>query len=104
MSTAEQEPGRRPSVAARCLLLLLAFYQRFVGPLLGPHCRFYPSCSSYAVQAVSAHGALRGSWLAVRRLGRCHPFHPGGLDPVPPAHGGKARRTVPARPIARQGS
>ena len=74
---------RPRSVAARLLVVLLTGYQRFVSPLLGPRCRFYPSCSAYAVEAVQLHGALRGSWLAVRRLSRCHPFHPGGLDPVP---------------------
>jgi uncharacterized protein len=64
-------------------MLLLHGYRRFVSPLLGPRCRFYPSCSAYALEAVQLHGALRGSWLAVRRLSRCHPFHAGGLDPVP---------------------
>jgi uncharacterized protein len=75
----------RLSAAARVLALLLTGYRRFVSPLLGPHCRFAPSCSEYALVAVREHGALRGSWLAVRRLARCHPFNPGGLDPVPPA-------------------
>jgi uncharacterized protein len=65
------------------LIGLLTGYRRFVSPLLGPRCRFYPSCSAYALEAVQLHGALRGSWLAVRRLSRCHPFHAGGLDPVP---------------------
>lgn len=75
--------GRPGSPAARVLLVLLAGYRRFVSPLLGPRCRFYPSCSAYAVEAVQLHGAVRGSWLALRRLARCHPFHPGGLDFVP---------------------
>ncbi|MEO7744993.1 MAG: membrane protein insertion efficiency factor YidD [Actinomycetota bacterium] len=58
-------------------------YQVAISPLLGQRCRFYPSCSAYAVQALQAHGALRGSWLAARRLGRCHPWNPGGVDHVP---------------------
>jgi putative membrane protein insertion efficiency factor len=87
---AEQESGRRISAGARTLVVLLNAYRRFVSPLLGPRCRFYPSCSAYALEAVQLHGALRGSWLAARRLSRCHPFHPGGLDPVP----------VPQRPAA----
>jgi putative membrane protein insertion efficiency factor len=70
---------------ARALLAALTLYRRAVSPLLGPRCRFAPSCSAYAVEAVSEHGAARGSWLALRRLARCHPFHPGGHDPVPPA-------------------
>jgi putative membrane protein insertion efficiency factor len=72
------------SLPARLLLAVLRGYQRFVSPLLGQRCRFAPTCSAYAVQAVSAHGAARGSWLAVRRIARCHPFNPGGHDPVPP--------------------
>jgi uncharacterized protein len=67
------------------LLRLVTGYRRFVSPILPPSCRFYPSCSAYALEAVQVHGALRGSWLAARRLSRCHPFHAGGLDPVPPA-------------------
>lgn len=61
----------------------LSLYHRFVSPLLGVHCRFHPSCSSYAGEAVAKHGALKGLWLAFKRLCRCHPFHPGGMDPVP---------------------
>lgn len=71
----------------RVLLLLVRGYQVAISPLLGPRCRFYPSCSTYAVQALQAHGALRGSWLAVRRLGRCHPWNPGGVDHVPTGGG-----------------
>jgi len=83
----------RPSAAARVLMALISGYRRFISPLLGPRCRFAPSCSAYALEAVREHGALRGTWLAVRRIGRCHPFNPGGFDPVPPAlHG---RRTRP---------
>jgi len=66
------------------LVLLIRLYQRFISPALPPSCRYWPSCSSYAVEAVQKHGALRGSWLALRRLGRCHPWHAGGYDPVPP--------------------
>jgi hypothetical protein len=75
----------RLSVPARVLVVLLSGYRLIVSAALGPRCRFYPSCSAYALQAVEFHGAARGSWLAVRRLSRCHPFHPGGYDPVPPA-------------------
>ena len=66
------------------LIALLTGYRRFISPMLVPRCRFYPSCSAYALEAVQVHGALRGFWLAVARLGRCHPFHSGGIDPVPP--------------------
>ena len=82
----------RPSAAARVLMALITGYRRFVSPLLGPRCRFAPSCSAYALEAVREHGALRGTWLAARRIGRCHPFNPGGFDPVPPAlHGRRPR-------------
>jgi putative membrane protein insertion efficiency factor len=64
--------------------VLIRSYQWCISPLLGPRCRFYPSCSEYALQAVTAHGLLRGAALAVRRIARCHPWHEGGLDPVPP--------------------
>jgi uncharacterized protein len=82
----------RPSAAARVLMTVITGYRRFISPLLGARCRFAPSCSAYALEAVREHGALRGTWLAVRRIGRCHPFNPGGFDPVPPAlHGRRPR-------------
>ncbi|MBR0567684.1 membrane protein insertion efficiency factor YidD [Azoarcus sp. L1K30] len=63
---------------------LIRGYQLFISPLLGPRCRFYPTCSHYALEAIDTHGALKGSWLALRRLLRCHPWSAGGVDPVPP--------------------
>jgi uncharacterized protein len=74
------------------LLALLRGYRRLVSPLLPPRCRFLPSCSQYAVEAIEQHGAARGSWLALRRVARCHPFHPGGHDPVPDPAPADARR------------
>lgn len=62
---------------------LISVYQAFLSPLLGTRCRFLPTCSQYAYEAIGEHGAWRGTWLATRRLGRCHPFRPGGYDPVP---------------------
>ena len=76
--------GRPMSVVARILVALVRVYQLTLSPLLGKVCRFEPSCSRYAVACLEAHGALRGSLLSVRRLCKCHPFHPGGHDPPPP--------------------
>ncbi len=67
----------------RLLILTLRAYRLLVSPLLGPRCRFYPSCSDYAEEAVRLHGPWRGGLMALRRVGRCHPWHPGGVDPVP---------------------
>jgi hypothetical protein len=104
MTTAKDETRDRPSAAARMMVAVITGYRRFVSPLLMPRCRFLPSCSAYALEAVQLHGAARGSWLAVRRLSRCHPFHAGGIDPVPAVRG-----TVPpseglALPMRSQGS
>lgn len=68
----------------RFLIILIRIYQALLSPLLGPRCRFYPSCSEYAAQALQQHGLLRGSGLALRRLSHCHPLNPGGVNPVPP--------------------
>ncbi|MDE8034437.1 membrane protein insertion efficiency factor YidD [Actinobacillus equuli subsp. equuli] len=72
-----------PSVAARLLLLPIYFYRYCISPLIGPRCRFYPTCSTYAVEAIKRHGALKGGWLATKRIARCHPWSEGGEDPVP---------------------
>ena len=65
------------------LKLLIRGYQLGLSPLFGPRCRFYPSCSHYAMEAIDTHGAIRGTWLAIKRIARCHPFNEGGFDPVP---------------------
>ena len=64
--------------------LLIGFYQKVISPLTPPSCRFQPTCSAYAIEAIETHGALRGGWLAVRRIARCHPWGGHGFDPVPP--------------------
>jgi uncharacterized protein len=74
------------------LILLLRGYRAFISPLYGQVCRYHPSCSAYALEAVTTHGSWRGSWLAVRRLGRCHPWTAGGYDPVPPRSQRSVRR------------
>jgi putative membrane protein insertion efficiency factor len=67
----------------KLLIFLIRSYQYLISPWLGNHCRYYPSCSHYAVTALRTHGVTRGGWLALRRLSRCHPWHEGGFDPVP---------------------
>lgn len=66
------------------LIALIIGYRYLISPLLGPRCRFWPSCSSYALEAIRLHGPVKGGWLAVKRIAKCHPWHSGGLDPVPP--------------------
>lgn len=84
----ESRPGRPGALGrllAAPLLGLVRVYQVLLSPLMGGHCRFHPSCSRYAAEALHTHGAFRGSWLAARRLAKCHPFGGSGFDPVPPA-------------------
>lgn len=86
--------------AGTLLVLPIRAYQLVISPLLGPRCRFHPSCSAYAVEAISRRGPLAGLWLTVRRLGRCHPWNPGGLDPVPPRpQRRRAHRSAPTSPV-----
>lgn len=66
----------------RVLLYLIRFYQKFISPIKPPTCRFYPTCSTYTYQAVEKYGAVKGVWLGVKRISKCHPFHPGGYDPL----------------------
>ena len=80
---AEASTPSRPGPVASILLLLIGLYRQWLSPLLGPRCRFIPSCSAYGLEAIGRHGALRGGWLTLRRLLRCHPWTPCGCDPVP---------------------
>ena len=68
----------------KLILKMICFYQKYISPMSPPTCRFYPTCSQYAIEAVEEHGAIKGSYLATRRILKCHPFHEGGFDPVPP--------------------
>lgn len=67
----------------KILMSIIKFYQKAISPLTPPSCRFHPTCSNYGLEAIETHGALKGSWLAIRRISKCHPFHEGGYDPVP---------------------
>lgn len=81
------EPIKEPvkiGLFARLLLLPIYFYRYVISPLIGPRCRFYPTCSTYAVEAIKVHGAIKGGCLSLKRILRCHPFSEGGEDPVPP--------------------
>ncbi len=71
------------SIPKRIMLGMIRFYRRFISPMFPPCCRFVPTCSAYALEAVEKYGAIKGGYLALRRILRCHPFHPGGYDPVP---------------------
>ncbi|MBP7224350.1 membrane protein insertion efficiency factor YidD [Phascolarctobacterium succinatutens] len=68
---------------SRLLILCIRFYQIFISPLKPPTCRFYPTCSAYAIEAIQKKGPVKGTWLAIKRIAKCHPFHSGGYDPVP---------------------
>ena len=68
---------------SRLLILCIRFYQIFISPLKPPTCRFYPTCSAYAIEAIQKKGPVKGTWLAIKRIAKCHPFHTGGYDPVP---------------------
>jgi putative membrane protein insertion efficiency factor len=85
---------------ARTLVAPIRFYQRFISPALPASCRYYPTCSAYAVESLQVHGAMRGSWLGIRRVARCHPWHAGGFDPVPPPRerSGPADSSLPVEP------
>ena len=69
----------------KALIMLIYCYRTCLSPFMSQHCRFHPSCSAYAIESIETYGPLRGGWLAIRRLGKCHPWHAGGNDPVPPA-------------------
>ncbi|MFC8850172.1 MULTISPECIES: membrane protein insertion efficiency factor YidD [unclassified Micromonospora] len=91
--SSDSTASRPTSLGARVLTGPIIAYRRWISPALPARCRFYPSCSAYALEAVARHGAIRGVGLTVRRLLRCHPFHPGGHDPVPEP-GGRRRAEV----------
>lgn len=67
----------------KILMFIIKVYQKAISPLMPPSCRFHPTCSNYGIEALETHGALKGSWLTIRRISKCHPFHEGGFDPVP---------------------
>lgn len=71
------------ALLAKPMIWLVRGYQLFISPFVPPSCRFHPTCSHYAIEALQKHGAVKGFWLALRRIARCHPWHPGGHDPVP---------------------
>ncbi len=105
MTAPTPEAASRRGPVARLLLAAVGFYSRAISPALPPRCRFAPTCSAYAAEAVAVHGAARGSWLALVRLLKCAPWHPGGYDPVPPragtttpGTGGDARTSMTAAP------
>ncbi|GGF77098.1 putative membrane protein insertion efficiency factor [Paenibacillus albidus] len=85
------------SVARKTLQAPIRVYRKYISPLKPATCRFYPTCSAYALEAIEVHGPLKGSWLAAKRIARCQPFHPGGLDPVPPRKDAAPSVTEPHR-------
>ncbi len=81
------------------LLKLVRGYQLLISPVLGSNCRFYPTCSSYMLQAIELHGPVRGTWLGLKRIGRCHPWHAGGVDPVPGSEAERLMHEADAREL-----
>jgi hypothetical protein len=79
------------------LLAIIKFYQLAISPFIAPSCRYTPTCSCYAIESVQRHGALRGSWLSLKRILRCHPWHEGGYDPVPEPRACKHQHTTPGQ-------
>ena len=75
-----------PQTMKTVLILLIDGYRLLLSPFFGTQCRFYPTCSAYAREAIEIHGAIKGTWLPIRRIGKCHPWHEGGIDNVPPRH------------------
>ena len=82
-------------------LALIRFYRFWISPMIGPHCRFEPTCSQYAVTAIENYGAVLGFWLTLKRLGKCHPFHQGGLDPVPQSLDRSSSERIDQREVVR---
>lgn len=83
-SSSEKSTTPRLSPIAYLLVGLVQFYRYFISPLIGSRCRFYPTCSTYALEAIKLYGGLKGGWLTLKRISRCHPLNEGGEDPVPP--------------------
>ena len=79
-------------MARRLFILLVRGYQLLISPVLGNNCRYYPTCSQYTIEAIELHGIFRGTWLGLKRISRCHPFHEGGVDPVPGSAHDKERK------------
>lgn len=82
--SADEQKNALIALPGRCLIALIRGYQRFISPLLGPSCRFQPTCSYYAITALQRFGLIKGCWLSIKRILKCHPLHEGGDDPVPP--------------------
>jgi putative membrane protein insertion efficiency factor len=89
-----QSRQQRSSPLSVGLVAMIEVYRRFISPFFAAHCRFTPTCSAYAVEAIREYGAVRGSWMAARRISRCHPWHSGGVDPVPPRRVGSQTRAA----------
>lgn len=82
MKQHKTQPSEDAPSRTAILIYPIRFYRRFISPLLPPSCRFYPTCSQYALEALKRHGTLKGCWLTLKRLSKCHPYHPGGFDPL----------------------